>query len=136
MRSVTCIGRGTGTELTEVDSDLTGTPVLLVNPRVPLPTGPVFAGWDGLDRGPLPLGSARAIALAGRNDLEPSAIALCPEIGAVLAALCAAASLLVRMSGSGATCFALFDSAAQRDAVRAAITQAQPGWWTMAGALR
>ena len=136
VRSVTCIGRGSGTELTKIDSDLTGTPVLLVNPRVPLPTGPVFAGWDGVDRGALPAGSARTIALDGRNDLEPSAIALCPAIGVVLAALRAASPLLVRMSGSGATCFALFDTAAQRDVVRAAITQAQPGWWTMAGALR
>ena len=136
VRSVTCIGRGTGTELTEVDSDLTGTPVLLVNPRAQLPTGPVFAGWDGVDRGPIPLSCARTIALSGRNDLEPSASALCPAIGAVLAALQQTAPLLARMSGSGATCFALFDTAAQRDAVRAAITQAQPGWWTMAGALR
>ena len=136
VRSVTCIGRGTGTDLTEIASDVAGTSVLLVNPRVPLNTGPVFAGWDGIDRGSLPEGSAREIALAGRNDLEPSAIALCPAIGAVLALLRVADPLLTRMSGSGATCFALFETAAQRDAARAAITQAQPGWWTLAGALR
>lgn len=136
VRSVTSIGRGTGTDLTEIASDLTGTAVLLVNPRVPLATGPVFAGWDGSDRGPLPQGSVRAIALAGRNDLAPSAIALCPAIAEVLAALRETAPLLARMSGSGATCFALYEQADQRDAALAVIEAAQPGWWTLAGTLR
>ena len=133
VRSLTCIGRGTGTEIEEIASDLTGTPVLLVNPRLPLSTGPVFAGWDGQDRGPLPQGSARDIALAGRNDLEAPAMALCPAIGEVLAALHQTAPLLARMSGSGATCFALYDSADARDAAHAKIN---PAWWTLAGALR
>ena len=133
VRSVTCIGRGTGTDLEEIASDLAGMPVLLVNPRQPLSTGPVFAGWDGVDHGPLPQGSARAIALAGRNDLEPSAIGLCPVIAEVLAALDRTEPLLARMSGSGATCFALYDSAAARDA---ALEKMNPAWWTLAGALR
>ena len=133
VRSVTCIGRGTGTELDEIDSDLTGKPVLLVNPRIPLSTGLVFAGWDGQDRGALPTGTASEIALAGRNDLEAPAIALCPIIADVLAALRETAPLLARMSGSGATCFALYDRAEQRDAARAAIN---PAWWTLAGSLR
>ncbi len=85
--SETCIGRGTGTDLEPVESDLAGTPVLLVNPRVPMATGPVFKAWDGTDRGALPEGSPREIALAGRNDLEAPAIALCPQIAEVLAAL-------------------------------------------------
>ena len=136
VRSVTCIGRGTGTDLEEIESDLVGTPVLLVNPRIPLSTGPVFAGWDGVDRGPLPQGSARAMALAGRNDLEPSAIELCPAIADVLAALQQTAPLLARMSGSGATCFALYNHADERDAAAAAIKAVQPDWWQMAGNLR
>ena len=109
--SRTCIGRGTGTELEEIESDLAGSPVLLVNPRVPLATGLVFEGWDGVDRGPMPTGTVREIALAGRNDLEPSAIAQCPVIADVLAELTGAAPLMARMSGSGATCFALFETA-------------------------
>ena len=136
VRSVTCIGRGTGTELTEVASDLTGTPVLLVNPRVPLSTGPVFAGWDGLDRGPLPQGPVSEIAREGRNDLEPSAIALCPPIAAVLAALAQTQPVLARMSGSGATCFALYDDMATRDAAAAEIKAARRDWWTLLGNLR
>lgn len=133
VRSVTCIGRGTGTELEAIDSDLAGTPVLLVNPRLPLTTAHVFAGWDGADRGALTHGSAREIALTGRNDLEPSAIALCPPIAAVLAALRQTKPILARMSGSGATCFALYESADQRDAAQALIN---PDWWTMTGNLR
>lgn len=134
--SITCIGRGTGTELHPIDSDLGGTPVLLVNPRLPLPTGPVFAGWDGQDRGPLPDGVASAIALAGRNDLEAPAIALCPAIADVLAALQGTDPWLARMSGSGATCFALYRTPAERDAAAAHIAAQQPGWWHLAGALR
>ncbi|MCP5396405.1 MAG: 4-(cytidine 5'-diphospho)-2-C-methyl-D-erythritol kinase [Sphingomonadaceae bacterium] len=134
--SETCIGRGTGTELEPVASDLTGKPVLLVNPRIPLATGPVFAAWDGRDRGALPEGSVSEIAQAGRNDLEAPAISLCPAIADVLAELRKDAPWLARMSGSGATCFALYDSAQARDAAAARIGAAQPGWWQMAGKLR
>ena len=136
VRSVTCIGRGTGTELTEVVSDLTGTPVLLVNPRVPLSTGPVFAAWDGIDRGPLPDGAVSLIARESRNDLEPSAIALCLQIADVLAALAQTEPVLARMSGSGATCFALYSSTGKCDEADAAIKAAHPNWWTLTGKLR
>ena len=107
VESRMCLGRGTGTELSSVVNDLEGTPVLLVNPRIPLATGPVFAAWDGEDRGPLPDGPPRTIAAEGRNDLEAPAIALVPEIAEVLAAL-RDGPTLARMSGSGATCFALY----------------------------
>lgn len=133
VRSETCLGRGTGTELEPGPTDLAGTPVLLVNPRLPLATGPVFQAWDGVDRGPLPTGTAREIALAGRNDLEPPAIGLCPAIAEVLAALRQTGPWLARMSGSGATCFALYASAAGRDAAAAAMPT---DWWKMAGKLR
>lgn len=136
VRSVACIGRGTGTELQELPNDLAGMPVLLVNPRVPVLTGPVFKAWDGIDRGALPEGDLRAITLAGRNDLEAPAIDLCPPIAEVLTALRDTAPWLARMSGSGATCFALYDDAAVRDAAAASLATAHPGWWQMAGALR
>lgn len=134
--SQTCLGHGTGTELTALDSDLAGMPVLLVNPRVALTTGPVFRHWDGVDRGPLPQGTAREIALAGRNDLEVPAIALCPAIAEVLAALGKTQPLLARMSGSGATCFAIYE---RHDLMRKAleyIDTHRPDWWMMGGQLR
>ena len=133
VESRTCIGRGTGAELGPGPDDLAGTPVLLVNPRVPLATGPVFAAWDEVDRGALPQGTAREIALAGRNDLAVPALALCPAIGDVLVALRGTDAWLVQMSGSGATCFALFDSLAARDAAAASV---DPDWWRLAGRLR
>lgn len=133
VRSEMAIGRGTGTELEPVENDLVGAPVLLVNPRVPLSTGPVFKAWDGKDRGALPEGPASRIARDGRNDLEAPAIALCPVIADVLASLQKTAPWLARMSGSGATCFALYESQEQRDAAAAAMPRE---WWTMAGRLR
>jgi 4-diphosphocytidyl-2-C-methyl-D-erythritol kinase len=136
VASAACIGHGAGDDLSPVDNDLAGTPVLLVNPRLPLPTGPVFAGWDGVDRGSLPQGPASVVARLGRNDLEPSAIALCPPIADVLAALRSTGAWLTRMSGSGATCFALYASADERDAARGEVARSRPDWWTMTGALR
>lgn len=136
VESRTSIGRGTGTELEPGPQDLAGTAVLLVNPRLPLATGPVFRAWDGADRGALPDGKTREIALDGRNDLEAPAIALCPAIADVLAALRADAPWLARMSGSGATCFAFYEDEALRDAAAARIAAAHPEWWQMAGKLR
>ncbi len=136
VASRTCIGRGTGTELEPADEGLAGTPVLLVNPRVPLSTAAVFAHWDGRDRGPLPGGNAATVAQQGRNDLEAPAIALCPPIAGVLAALRGTAPILVRMSGSGATCFALFETETARDEAAASIAADHSGWWQMRGTLR
>lgn len=136
VRSETAIGRGTGTELETLDDDLGGTPVLLLNPRVPLATGPVFKGWDGQDRGPLPTGSARQIALEGRNDLTAPALELCPVIRDVLDALETDKPWLARMSGSGATCFALYDDEAARDEAAQRIKGEHPDWWQLAGKLR
>ncbi|NQX94414.1 MAG: 4-(cytidine 5'-diphospho)-2-C-methyl-D-erythritol kinase, partial [Erythrobacter sp.] len=106
------------------------------NPSVRLATGPVFKAWDQVDRGPLPNGSARTITLEGRNDLYTPALAQCPEIGDVLGALKGTEAWLARMSGSGATCFALFDTAEQRDAAQAHIAQIHPQWWMLGGKLR
>ena len=131
-----CIGKGTGTELEPVENDLAGTPVLLINPRLPVPTGPVFKAWDGVDRGAMPQGPLRSIALEGRNDLEAPALSLCPAIADVLAALRQTEPFLARMSGSGATCFALYDTMEQRDHAAQVIGKSNSGWWQMAGVLR
>ncbi|MEQ1541095.1 MAG: 4-(cytidine 5'-diphospho)-2-C-methyl-D-erythritol kinase [Novosphingobium sp.] len=136
VRSETCIGRGTGTELEPVANDLAGTPVLLVNPRIPVPTGPIFARWDGQDRGPLVGESAREIAECNGNDLQEIAVVHHPEIVEVLNTLAETGPLLRRMSGSGATCFALYETAALRDNAAAAVAAAHPDWWQLSGALR
>ena len=122
-------GEGAGDQLTPIDlSDLSGTPVLLVNPRVSLSTADVFARWDGEDRGAL--GDWRD----GRNDLEPAATALVPQIGLVLAWLAAQpGATFIRMSGSGATCYAFFDSEAQRDHAADGVPRE---WWRLPTFLR
>jgi 4-diphosphocytidyl-2-C-methyl-D-erythritol kinase len=129
LLSLPARGSGAGDSLAPMDlSDLSGTPVLLVNPRVPLATAEVFAGWDGRDRGPL------AEWREGRNDLEEPAKALVPQIGSVLAWLSAQpGARLVRMSGSGATCFALFANPQERDASAIAVPRE---WWHLGSFLR
>ena len=128
----TALGTGRGDTLAAIDG-LSGTPLLLVNPRVAVSTAAVFAGWDGIDRGAIPDGAIPDGAIldrarASRNDLEPPALRIAPAIATVLAMLAAATGVsLARMSGSGATCFALFDSIAARDA--AARSAAAAGHW-------
>lgn len=136
VRSEMAIGRGTGTELEPVTNDMAGMAVLLVNPRIPLPTGPVFQAWDGEDRGPLPQGSARDIAQAGRNDLRQPAIEICPQIADVLERLGQTEPWMAEMSGSGATCFALYESTEHRDRAARVIAELEPQWWQMVGLLR
>ena len=129
LLSRTARGEGRGDRLEPVEMpELAGMPVLLVNPRVPLSTAAVFAAWDGVDRGPL--GDWRE----GRNDLEPAARGLVPEIGAVLEALSGASC--ARMSGSGATCFGLYENTAARDAAAARIAAVRPHWWLSQTRLR
>lgn len=136
VRPLSCLGTGTGTELELLDNDLAGTPVLLVNPRVPLATGPVFAGWQGHDLGPLTGKGLREMALEGRNDLEAPAISLCPVIADVLAALRGTGAWLVRMSGSGATCFALYERHDVMLQAAEMLANSHPHWWQMPGRLR
>jgi 4-diphosphocytidyl-2-C-methyl-D-erythritol kinase len=132
IASRTCLGSGSGTDLTAWPADFTGIPVLLVNPRVAVPTAPVFAGWDMVDRGAIPPGAALASL---RNDMTAAASAIAPVITDSLAALAATAGArLVRMSGSGATCFAVYADAAACAAAAAAL--AGRGWWLQPTRLR
>lgn len=138
LRSRTAFGTGKGDELVLLDGvALAGRPVLLVNPGVALPTGEVFCAHGGADGGPLAPGEPLQSALAGRNDLEPPAVGLRPPIGEVLGLLRdAGGAELVRMSGSGATVFALYGDIAARDAADARLAAAHPGWWRLRTRLR
>jgi 4-diphosphocytidyl-2-C-methyl-D-erythritol kinase len=128
-------------------------PCVMVNPRVGVATKEVFAAL-GLRHGELLAGPVDVVqsrdwpgpeaafdewlhAISeGTNDLEPPAVKVEPIIGDVLAALRATPGIgLARMSGSGATCFGIFNNT--DDAGRAAktIAQAHPGWWIHAGTL-
>lgn len=118
-------------------------PVVLVNPGVEVPTRAVFAALTTTDNPPMPedlpiwadVGDLARWLAGQRNDLEIPARMIAPQIGTVLGALAQQGALIARMSGSGATCFALFtDSSAARRA-GAAISKAHPGWWVAAGRL-
>ena len=129
LLSLAARGEGAGDQIAQVDlPEVSGRPVLLVNPRVQLSTADVFAGWDGVDRGAL--GDWRQ----GRNDLEPVATALVPQVETVLAWLSLQRGAeFVRMSGSGATCFALFDNDEERDSAADGVPRE---WWRLATHLR
>ena len=151
LQSTACVMSGVGDSLMPLS--LPRLPCVMVNPRVPVATKDVFKEL-GLKTGQLRVGVTDVLKApkwpdegapveawikaltAGSNDLEAPALKIEPVIGEVLSALRDAEGvLLARMSGSGATCFAIFadDADAQRAAV--AIQQAHPHWWVHAGAL-
>jgi 4-diphosphocytidyl-2-C-methyl-D-erythritol kinase len=137
LKSVPVIGRGTGAALVPIENDVAGLACILVNPRVRLTTGPVFQAWDGVDRGAMPHGGAREIMMAGRNDLEPPAISLCPVISDVLSHLQKTKPLIARMSGSGASCYALYEDFDYAAHVAAQLRDVhRRDWWSMTGRLR
>lgn len=130
------LGQAKGDTLEEIDG-LGDAPVLLVNPRVAVSTAAVFARWDGVDRGGLTENDTFARALRGRNDLQAPAEAVAPVIADAVSLLSEQpGARLARMSGSGATCFALFESMAARDAAARAIADKRSNWWQLATAVR
>jgi 4-diphosphocytidyl-2-C-methyl-D-erythritol kinase len=128
-------------------------PCVLVNPRVPVATGEVFAAL-GLRNGELLVGIADVlqatawpeqgasiedwveVLAANFNDLETPAMRIQPVIGDVLAALNATnGAWLARMSGSGATCFAIFENTPEAQRAAQKIQLEHPQWWVHAGVL-
>jgi len=143
----------TGVGETLLPLSLPKLPAVLVNPRVPVATKDVFAAL-GLRSGELRVGVTDVIrapawpdqgasvgdwvkVLAGvPNDLEPPALRVQPVIADVLSALRSGpGAQLARMSGSGATCFAIFSSASDAQTAAARISAEHPAWWVHAGEL-
>jgi 4-diphosphocytidyl-2-C-methyl-D-erythritol kinase len=124
--------------------DLPPMHAVLANPGVVVPTKLVFAGWTPAATPAAGLDLAAASKLANPdellgclakqpNDLEAPAIALAPVIAEALAALrILAGCRLARMSGSGATCFGLFDGAAEARSAAEAMSNKYPLWWVRA----
>jgi 4-diphosphocytidyl-2-C-methyl-D-erythritol kinase len=111
--------------------------VVLLNPLRPLATADVFKALPyesiGPRAEPVPAVPDLHWLARSRNDLVGPARALLPVIGELLAALAEAQGCrLARMSGSGPTCFGLFDGATAAKAAAAAIGNAHPGWWVAA----
>ncbi len=139
----TRIMRGVGDELS-APLDLSPLAALLVNPRVALATRDVFAKFTAgqasersIAEVPGDAGAAIAFLDSYDNDLTSAAIACQPVIAQVLECLLAVpGARLTRMSGSGATCFALFASAGEASAAARRLQAEREGWWvcpTMVG---
>jgi 4-diphosphocytidyl-2-C-methyl-D-erythritol kinase len=143
----------TGVGETLLPLSLPKLPCVLVNPRVAVATKDVFVAL-GLRNGELLVGatdvmSASAwpeegasleewveVLAANSNDLEAPAMRIQPAISEVLAALSATdGAWLARMSGSGATCFAIYENTAEAARAAQKIQLAHPQWWVHAGVL-
>lgn len=121
-------------------------PAVLINPGVPSPTGPVYRAYDEgvaaqADRPAPPatwdVQTVIGWLAEGRNDLEAPAVRNQPAIGEALSvALDLPAVRLVRMSGSGATAFALFESAAAASNAAQELSNLRPDWWVSSTILR
>jgi len=117
--------------------------VVLANPGVALATPAVFAARRGPFSAPSrfaePVADATGLAAllaSRRNDLTEAAVGIVPAIADVLACLAACeGALLARMSGSGATCFALFADTAAAAAAATRLSGERPGWWVASGRL-
>ena len=130
---------GRGDRLSPVEG-LPSLPAVLVNPLAPCSTGAVYsafdegAAWGDLTAAAAPVGLNVSVTIdwlrGTRNDLQDASIQVQPAVAEVLAALEAASEpLLTRMSGSGATCFALCADDAARDRLAGKLTDAHPTWW-------
>ena len=117
---------------------------VLANPGVDVPTPEVFKALENKQNPPMPKRIPQRMKAAAfidwlatqRNDLEAPAIARSPVIQDVLDALAdLSGARLARMSGSGATCFALFETEDAAQAGASALTRAQPNWWVEAAKL-
>ncbi|WP_421578507.1 4-(cytidine 5'-diphospho)-2-C-methyl-D-erythritol kinase [Shinella sp. M31] len=125
------IARGIGEDITPVA--LPAIPVVLGNPLVGVSTPTVFKALASRQNPPLLLEAQQqdwpAVIARLRNDLEPPARQLCPEISRIADAMTATETRLVRMSGSGATCFALYNAMETAEAAAAALSQKHPHWF-------
>jgi 4-diphosphocytidyl-2-C-methyl-D-erythritol kinase len=151
LASHACVMTGVGENLMPLD--LAKLPCVMVNPRVAVATKDVFAAL-GLRSGELLVGFADVLQAmawpeagasleewveafaASSNDLEAPAMKIQPVIAQVIAALNATnGAWLARMSGSGATCFAIYENTAEAGRAAEKIRRDHPEWWVHSGTL-
>jgi 4-diphosphocytidyl-2-C-methyl-D-erythritol kinase len=132
------IARGIGEALTPVELGFS-LDMVIVNPRVGVSTPKVFHALECRENPPLPqpqgLGEREqfiAWLRQARNDLQPAAQRMVPDISRCLSALEKAGTRMARMSGSGASCFGLFADAAEALAAAEKLKQDQPDWFIAA----
>ncbi len=135
LLSKTAVMSGIG-EIVKPVKGLGSWPAVLVNPSVPVSTAAIFKAYSTAEAVPRAQGSQGdmlARTLYGGNDLEDTARAIEPVIGDVLGLLAQqSGAQIARMSGSGASCFALFERKAQAEIAAKIIATARPNWWVCA----
>jgi 4-diphosphocytidyl-2-C-methyl-D-erythritol kinase len=140
FRAEPVLGEGRGDRLSPAPA-MPPVDAVLVNPGVPCSTGAVYRAFDlggakgGADTPGLPevfedVSELAAVLSFCRNDLEAPATQVAPEVATVLDTLRGAPeTLLARMSGSGATCFALCASTYDAEALAEQVAALSPRWW-------
>ncbi|MEW4466932.1 4-(cytidine 5'-diphospho)-2-C-methyl-D-erythritol kinase [Parasphingorhabdus sp. JC815] len=137
VHSQTCLGKGSGQDIRYLDSTaLKKYVALLVNPLIPIATASVFRDWDGIDRGALVGNTPMEMALSGRNDLQLPAESHAPVIRDILMRLNETNPVVARMSGSGATCFALYESLGAAHSANDTMNSKLEKIWTMIGGIK
>ncbi len=132
LESRPLIARGIGEEIERVA--LPRLYLVLANPLKAVSTPEIFRLLTEKNNRPLDLaaGDGMAAIAANRNDLEPPARSLTPEIAEISALLAESGAPLVRMSGSGATCFGIFPSLAAAEAAEQRLHRLRPDWYFQA----
>jgi len=127
--------RGVGERIDPV-AGLPALPVVLINPGVGVSTPAIFNALSNKENPALGTGKPSLEWLQKqRNDLQKPAINMVPEIAETLAALELSGAGMVRMSGSGATCFGVFTTTQAAQTAAASIHKSNPDWWVQATTL-
>ena len=137
-----CFMGGIGTDISPAPA-LPEAGLLLVNPGIGLSTPSVYRARQGgftapmrFDVPPAGVDELAALLAGRRNDLTEAAVSLVPEIGVVLDAIGATGGCkLARMSGSGATCFGIFEDVAEARRAAQALQVRHQAWWVKPGRL-
>jgi 4-diphosphocytidyl-2-C-methyl-D-erythritol kinase len=132
LESRPLIARGIGEEIERVA--LPRLFLVLANPLKAVSTPQIFRLLTEKNNRPLDLaaGDWMAAIAANRNDLEPPARSLTPEIAEISALLAESGAGLVRMSGSGATCFGIFPSFQAAETAAQQLHRLRPDWYFQA----
>ncbi|TKV75183.1 4-(cytidine 5'-diphospho)-2-C-methyl-D-erythritol kinase [Rhizobium sp. AU243] len=134
LESRSLIARGIGEDIEPV-TDLPELSMVLANPLKAVSTPEIFRRLQNKTNPPLPASATIGwmdFLAQSRNDLQPPAQALLPEIGEIIGLLSQEGAALVRMSGSGATCFGIFHSLEAARKAETSLRKKRPGWYFQA----
>lgn len=137
ISSQTSFGKGIGQDLQPLENnEFSGRHVVLANPLIAISTQSIFEKWNGVDLGPLDFEDGENLLLTARNDLQPIASNLNNSIAPLLFAFEETSPVAARMSGSGATCFGIYENKEAAALAELKLQSSIERIWTMTGKLR